>query len=199
MQTTINQILAPFKARGIDAGSEKVGPYWQIWIGDHAGARKDGVALARELANRALRDRRPAYAAYPEPEIMDIPAFLKSPEPPPVDPRLDLQAARIAELEAMLAAKANPPPSDPPTTMSADVAAPPAELADLFLPNETPPETHERLMKLFMEAKQCEEIARRDGGTNGSFNGKSAMEWLRKAEHYDSGIRWNRGRLAEII
>ena len=95
MEITINQILAPFKARGIDAGSEKVGPYWQIWIGDHAGARKDGVALARELANRALRDRRPNQALDPEPEIMDIPAFLKSPEPPPVDPRLEIGRAHV--------------------------------------------------------------------------------------------------------
>lgn len=100
------------------------------------------------------------------------------------------QARRIAELEAMLAAKAAPDPEP----IRAHV--PPAEIADLIDVHETPPQTHERLTRLYAEAKQGAELARNYGGT---FNGKSIVEWERKAERYESGIDWNRGRLAETI
>jgi hypothetical protein len=43
---------------------------------------------------------------------------------------------------------------------------------------------------------QRAELARTRDGT---FEGKSTTEWLRKAERYDSAIKWNKGRSAETI
>lgn len=97
---------------------------------------------------------------------------------------------KLAEMEALLAAASAPKPEP----VSAQI--PPEQIADLIEINETPPETHARLTRLYAEAKQGAELARTYGGT---FNGKSIVEWERKAERYDSGIKWNRGRLAEQI
>lgn len=76
---------------------------------------------------------------------------------------------------------------------------PPPEAADLIDWTAPPKERHEKLQRLFMEAKQSEEIARSYGGAGGMFNGRTALEWLRKAERIESGIQWNRGRLAEQL
>lgn len=53
------------------------------------------------------RDRSEGFYRHhtDEPAPVAIPAFLKDPEPPEPDPRIDLQAARIAELEAELEAQ----------------------------------------------------------------------------------------------
>ena len=71
-----------------------VGPYWQIRVGKRAGAREDGVSLARDLLSRHSADLaaeevlkeiampRPDSAYRDEPEDIAIPAFLKEPEPP---------------------------------------------------------------------------------------------------------------------
>ena len=97
---------------------------------------------------------------------------------------------RLAEMEALLAAASAPKPEPVAKHI------PPAEIADLIEINETPPETHARLTRLYAEAKQGAELARTYGGT---FNGKSIVEWERKAERFESGIKWNRGRLSEVI
>lgn len=190
--TEIETILAPLKAKGIEAGFEQCGPFWQVWIGGHgdskevAGAREDGISLARDL--KTQYEYRKAREASASPEKQERSRDI--PPPPQPDPRLDLQAARIAELEAALAAAAAPKPEP-----AGRVIAPP-ELADLIEMNETPPETHARLTRLYADAKQAAELARSYGGT---FNGKSTVEWERKAERYDSGIKWNRGRMAETV
>jgi hypothetical protein len=100
------------------------------------------------------------------------------------DPEVDALRARIAELEAQLR------PQEPPEMM------PPAEIADLFLPAESARETYERLTRLFVQAKQSAELARSYGGT---FDGKSVIAWEEKAGRYESGLQWNRGRMAEQV
>ena len=53
-----------------------------------------------------------------------------------------------------------------------------------------------RLTKLFADSKQKAELARNYGG---HFDGKSVIEWEQQAFRYESGIRWNRGRLVETL
>lgn len=102
MESEIKAIL-----RGLPGVKVKaVGSLWSISIGGSlSGARKDGKALAMDLRKQweHIRDRE-RYGA--EPVLVAIPEFLQDPEPPPPDPRIELQAARIAELEAQLAKSA---------------------------------------------------------------------------------------------
>ena len=102
------------------------------------------------------------------------------------DPEAETLRARIAELEAKLLAQAKPEPE----------SNPPPEIADLIDPAETPQECFDRLTKLYVEAKQSAELARGYGGT---FGGKSVIDYERRAERLESGIKWNRGRLAEQL
>lgn len=82
MKQEIDAILKPFKAEGYDAGCEKMGHLWAVWIGSHGGGREDGVSLARDLAEKVRGMPRPAETYTAEPEDIAIPAFLKEPEPP---------------------------------------------------------------------------------------------------------------------
>lgn len=95
------QILAELKGAP-SPRVEQVGPYWQIGFAWVSGARKDGIGLARDLMAK-YRNEGGLFNGEPVP--VEIPAFLKDPEPAEPDPRIDLQAARIAELEAELEAQ----------------------------------------------------------------------------------------------
>jgi len=87
MKQQIDEILAPFS----NAGCEFNGKYWEVWIGSRAGAREDGVSLARELAEKVrglpkpvakeASVPRPEKAYVAEPEPVEIPAFLSEPKP----------------------------------------------------------------------------------------------------------------------
>lgn len=108
MKERIQAILAPAKAKGLDTGCEFNGKFWEVWVGSHAGGRENGESLARFLMER---HEKATQRAQGEPEPIPIPAFLHvedEPEPATPDPRLDLQAARIAELEAALAKATQP-------------------------------------------------------------------------------------------
>jgi len=102
------------------------------------------------------------------------------------DPEAETLRARIAELEAKLLAQVKPEPEH----------NPPPEIADLIDPAETPQECFDRLTRMYVEAKQSAELARGYGGT---FGGKSVIDYERRAERLESGIKWNRGRLAEQL
>jgi hypothetical protein len=81
MKQQIDEILAPFS----NAGCEFNGKFWEVWIGSRAGAREDGVSLARELAMQKQEAPvpRPEKAYVAEPEPIEIPAFLSEPKPEP--------------------------------------------------------------------------------------------------------------------
>ena len=75
---------------------DKVGNLWQIRIGSHAGAREDGLSLARDmLAMHQARER-----AMEEPVPVEIPAFLLEPEEPePVLPAPEPESVPEALLD----------------------------------------------------------------------------------------------------
>lgn len=91
MRQEIDRLLESVSSKCVNM----VGPYWQIRVGKRAGAREDGVSLARDLLSRHAADlaaeevlkeiamSRPdsAYTAKPEP--IEIPAFLSEPKPEP--------------------------------------------------------------------------------------------------------------------
>jgi hypothetical protein len=184
----IDEILAPFP----NAGCEFNGKFWEVWIGSQGGAREDGVSLARELAEKVRGLPKPAakeapvprpdsaYVAKPEP--VEIPAFLKEPAH---DPRLDLKDARIAELEAALAAAAAPKPE--PMT-----ANPPAEALDVIDWTAPPKERQEALLVKLREVIGLIGLAEDRGG-------RADPSLYRKRDVIESGIRYNRATLAETI
>jgi hypothetical protein len=198
VQKEIEAILAPAKAQGLDAGCEKMGSLWCVWVGSHAGGRADGVSLAAQLMELAMP--RPAETYTAEPEPVEIPAFLRvhdpdtghvmdvsvnelKPDAP--DPRLDLQAARIAELEAALAAAAAPKPEPM-------MANPPAEASDVIDWTAPPKDRQEALLVKMREVIGLIGLAEDRGG-------RADPALYRKRDALESGIRYNRATLAETI
>lgn len=92
------------------------------------------------------------------------------------------QAARIAELEARLAKHEAVKPDAPI----------PDHLADLISYADTPAQTSEKLLVKLREVLGLIGLAEDDGG-------RAAPEMYRKRDRLESGIQWNRGRLAETI
>jgi hypothetical protein len=104
----IEAILQPFRAEGLDAGCCHAQGYWQVWIGDHAGARPDGVTLAQDLAQK-VRALPKARIVKHSPKPVEIPVFLRDPE---ADARAAELERRLAQAELALAAAAAPKPEE---------------------------------------------------------------------------------------
>jgi hypothetical protein len=172
----IEAILSGVKDKKI----EQVGPFWQIRVGARAGARENGISLARDL----LREHREDVAPVP-PQPLTAPLAAK-----PTPPQTDYDAI-IAGLKAQLAealAKA-PEPVEIPEFLQDN---PPAELADLFDPADTAPESNEKLLVRLREVLGLIGLAEDAGG-------RAAPELYRRKDRLESGIRGNRGRLAAVI
>ena len=92
------------------------------------------------------------------------------------------QAARIAELEARLAKHEAVKPDAPI----------PDHLADLISYADTPAQTSEKLLVKLREVLGLIGLAEDDGK-------RAPPELYRKKDRLESGIQWNRGRLAETI
>jgi hypothetical protein len=171
MQKEIEAILSGVKDKKI----EQVGPFWQIRVGARAGARENGVSLARDL----LREHREDVG-----------------ETAPIPPVTDYDAI-IADLKAQLAAKpafephAEPEPMNVPEFLKAP-EMPPPELADLIEYADTPAETNEKLLVRLREVLGLIGLAEDAGG-------RAAPELYRRKDRLESGIRYNRGRMAETI
>ena len=196
MQNTINAILEPFKKQGIDTGAEFNGKYWEIWIGSHAGGREDGVSLANELANLVRRERRPKTAYFPPQQAVEMtvpPQPLTAPlAAKPTPPQTDYDAI-IAGLKAQLAealAKAPEPVEIPEFIKLPDEI--PSELADLIEFADTPAQSNEKLLARLREVLGLIGLAEDAGG-------RAAPELYRRRDRLESGIRFNRGRMAESL
>ena len=62
--------------------------------------------------------------------------------------------------------------------------------------SDTPEKVNEVLLRKLNEAKQCHYLALQHGG---EFNHGSSVYWEQKAERYQTGLNWNRGRMAETL
>jgi hypothetical protein len=185
MQEQIDAILRPFKREGYDTGAEFNGKFWEVWIGSHAGGRENGVSVAQDLAEKVRGMTVKAEPAPVPPQPLTAPLAAK-----PTAPQTDYDAI-IAGLKAQLAealAKA-PEPVEIPEFLQDN---PPAELADLFDPADTAPQSNEKLLVRLREVLGLIGLAEDNGG-------RAAPELYRRKDRLESGIRWNRGRLAEVI
>lgn len=175
MKQQIDEILAPFVAQSIDAGCDKYGPFWQVWIGSKAGAREDGVALARELAG-AMRSLIAQPAEKSSERIVERVVTVDNPE----------HLKRIAELEALLAAASAPRPEP----VAAQI--PPDDVADLINWQAPPKERQEALLVKLREVIGLIGLAE-DRGT------RADPALYKKRDRIESGIRFNRASSAEAI
>lgn len=108
---------------------------------------------------------------------------------------------RLEELEAKLKAtqealEARPEtviPDTGPEPIEASYDEPPAEIADLIDPSLTPRQNLDVLTAKFAAAKNLEEYARDTGDKS------AAMKHLKDAERFESGIKWNRAVLVEVV
>jgi len=130
------------------------------------------------------RDDAPKFDPQGEPEAVAVPEFLKD-----SDPQADYEAI-IAELKAQLAAKDEAKPDEAPKWSGDE--EPPAELSDLISYYDTPAEANEKLLVRLREVLGLIGLAEDAGG-------RAAPELYRKKDRLESGIRWNRGRLAGTI
>lgn len=195
MENQIREILSDVP--GVDV--QKVRHLYRITIlnGKHVGARGNGVSLAKDMLARWQRgDYGPASIAHPQPSVSGEEMRGAPPEPhpepeaptvienPETQERLAEALRKLSEAEAALESR------------KAGSDIPPPDIADLIRLNETYERANERLVALFNEAKQKAYLAMNRDGT---YEGLSAVAWEKKAERYDSAIKWNRGRSAETI
>ena len=103
--------------------------------------------------------------------------------------------ARLAKAEAALAAmeQVKETIDERPESPSEEQRDPPEELADLFDPNLTPRENHDKLI-----SKYARLMSEREHALKGS-DDSEAMRLLKKAENVESGIKWNRAVHAELL
>jgi hypothetical protein len=179
MKNQIEAVLSGVKDKAIN----KVGHLWQIRVGARAGARENGVSLAHDL----LKEHREDIGEIP-PQPLTVPLA-------PVAPATDYEAI-IAGLKAQLAQARAPEPLEAddlpiPEFLKAP-EAPPPDLADLIEYADTPAETNEKLLVRLREVMGLIGLAEDDGR-------RASAELYRRKDRLESGIRWNRGRMAETI
>jgi hypothetical protein len=101
--------------------------------------------------------------------------------------RIEMLEKRVKRLEDLI--REAPEPVEIPEFLQDN---PPAELADLFDPADTAPQSNEKLLVRLREVLGLIGLAEDAGG-------RAAPELYRRKDRLESGIRWNRGRLAEVI
>ena len=153
----------------------KVAHLWQIRVGQHAGARENGVSLAHDLLAKYRKDPSPAPVQSPPPPAQAGPAIR-------VDPN------RLQQTEANLVATL-----DKLEARERTMPAPPPQIADLLRVHETYEQTNARLVPMYAEAKNMAERAI-DAGDK-----PERMRWEAKAERIETAIHWNRGRKIETL
>lgn len=144
-------------------------------------AANDGINITRNILRR--------LGAAP------IPPVSKRPKPAPEPPKQPTESV-LEELEATKtnlekAIEENGQAVD--AVIEGEAESPPEAIADLFDPELTPRENQDALMTKFAAAKNAEEHARAGGDM------ASAMQHLKNAERYESGIKWNRAVHAEVL
>ena len=157
----------------------QVGPYWQIGFAWLSGADENGDRLARHLLARWKNEK--VHVADPV-------------SPPPSNPELDYKA-----MYEELKRQAEAPPAEVPIPFF--LSMPPNEVSDVLAEiGADHTDSYERvnsaLVAALTKAKGSAELARSYGG---SFDGKSVVEWERKAQAINESIRWNAGRKVETI
>lgn len=120
---------------------QKIGPLWQIRVGTHAGARSEGVSLARELLAKYRREH-PQKEAAPVETVREVPGpervVYRDREDMPDQDRAKLEAA-VERLREAAEKMATPKPKRGPNDMF-DLS----DLQDLIRENEPHAESQER-------------------------------------------------------
>jgi hypothetical protein len=120
-----------------DVCVQQVGTLWQIRVGNHAGARADGVSLAQDLRTmyEAEHLRTPEVQVIEADPVIEQPAIeVEQEEPMPIG---EMEIPEEIEIPRFLA----PDPLE-------DV---PASLLDLAEPDETPEAMQARMWSLWLE------------------------------------------------
>lgn len=145
-------------------------------------AVRDAAKDAHNICNNLLRRLGASAVMPPKPE--PAPKPVEQPEPEAPAEAVLRQMDQLETVQEVLAeAATDPEVSD----------VPPDTLADLFDPELTARQNQEALLKKYKETMSMREIHLSHNETS------EAMECLRKAERLESGIKWNRARLAEVI
>ena len=182
MRDQIARIIADCPDTSID----KIGDFWRIRVERHCDTGRNGIAVAEALMKRWRWDKSETLVVPPQPLTTPLAS---------VAPEANYTAIKESLRSEMHAAE--PEQVEVPMFLQ----APPAEVSEVlaeFGADHT--DSYERVNGLLVTAlttaKGSAELARTYGG---AFNGKSVVEWERKAQAINESIRWNAGRRAETI
>jgi hypothetical protein len=199
MKEQIESILT-----GLPYRAKPVGPLWQITLGKLGGSRENGISLARDLKAQYLKTKvrggegaeteRVVYRDNPETEA-ELTELRKREAARDAEDALMRGLEKLEKTHAEMQERpAEPEPEPEPKPAPEGVTETLLE-AGLYQ-SDTPEKVNEVLLRKLNEAKQCHYIALEHGGT---FNGGSSVYWERKAERYQTGVNWNRARMAETL
>ena len=188
-----------------DVSVNQVGKLWQIRVGPHSGARENGVSLAREMLgrvrkasdesafmNEAMKEERAVDKV--EPEVVYVPDPEAEARALEAEGKLQEALAEMANVKEALATRPETVmPDFEPEAEQESYDEPPAEIADLIDPDLTARQNLDALTAKYAAAKNLEEYCRSNDDMEG------AMKHLRDAERFESGIKWNRAVLAEVV
>ncbi len=178
----------PANGRGVAIAYLPIGEEFEVTVTRPDGSHVEQFNhMATPLGGEVQIIEQPA----PEPEIVYVDREV---EVRVKDPETEAQA-RAAEaaltdaLEQLKAAKAKVDERKPEPVSD----EPPKAIADLFDPNLTARQNQEALQKKYAALMSEREHELTAG------NSSEAMALLKRAERFESGITWNRARLAEVI
>ena len=141
----------------------------------------------------------PPLPAAPDPIVIEKTVEVEKivhVENPETQERLAEALRKLDEANAALETRKSGPEDEPENEVPVEAVR--SVLSEVGLsPTDNYERINEILLPKFLHAKQCHYLAL--GAKDGQYDGASSVEWERKAERYDSGLKWNRGRSAETL
>lgn len=189
----------PANSRGVAVAYLPVGEEFEVTV-----TRPDGSFVEQFDHTATPMSGETVIEPAPEPEVIEKIVEVEKVVEVPVEVEVVREVentTRLNELEGRLKAALDALNERPETVIpdfepkpaQESYDEPPAEIADLIDPDLTARQNLDALTAKFAAAKNMEEYCRSNGDM------ESAMKHLRDADRFESGIKWNRAVLAEVM
>lgn len=177
----------------------QIGPLWQITVGEHAGARENGISLARDLLARYRRDvgeaapvEKVVYRDSPE-TLAEIETLRKANAARDAEAALMSHLDTLEDTKAKLKERPEAPEPEPEEVVPDEIKQALKEAGIDW--RDSREAVSNALIAKYRYYKGAAEYAR----TNGTFDGRGVIYWEKKAEGIDDATAWNRARKVETL